>query len=260
MLGGLVITVTLSLAFRELRNKFWPFRQYTCKKLQLYKLPMNETSTGSIFSKIVIAIFFFAVLDLIFLNWWVLKKSESPAHIISYESTPSINNETTKIDGNLENVPVKNEAASPSPTPVPSPPPAATGNSSSGSVIVQTQYKEIFIPMGSGSTKSQTYSDLYGAEVTIDTTKYSTIESITFEASIWAEGGNGRAWAQIKNITDNNPLIESQISGSFATPTLKTSGRIPVPSGTKTYRVQAKTDITDFYAHVDDARLKIVLK
>ena len=41
---------------------------------------------------------------------------------------------------------------------------------------------------------------------------------------------------------------------------VKASGKIPFPSGAKTYRIQAKTDITNFAAHVENARLKITLK
>ena len=59
---------------------------------------------------------------------------------------------------------------------------------------------------------------------------------------------------------EKNPLIESQISGTAGTGEVKASGKIPFPSGAKTYRIQAKTDITDFAAHVENARLKITLK
>src|SRR3989344_4904044 len=126
--------------------------------------------------------------------------------------------------------------------------------------IIQTAQKEIFIPMGSGSTNSGTFSDLAGTDVTVDTAKYSQIESVVFEASIWVTGSNGRAWAQITNVNEKNPLIESQISGISGTGEVKASGKIPFPSGAKTYRIQAKTDITNFAAHVDNARLKITLK
>src|SRR3989344_3632675 len=83
---------------------------------------------------------------------------------------------------------------------------------------------------------------------------------VVSEASLWTDGGNGQAWAKLKNVSDNNPFIESQISSTSGVGEVKTSGKIPIPAGSKKYGVQAKTDITNFAAHVDNARLKIVLR
>lgn len=221
---------------------------------------MDEASAGSIFSKIIVAIFVLAIVDLLFINWWILKKSDS------LNTLPVADN--TFVDRAVPEPasspsPLENESESLTEGTVVSPTPTPSGNLSSGTtekVVVQTPNKEIFIPMGSGQTKSKTFADLYGVEIVIDTTKYSEIDYVAFEASVWVEDGNGRAWAQIKNVTDNNPLIESQVSNPTSTPTLKTSGKIPIPSGSKTYRVQAKTDLEQFAAHVENARLKIVLK
>lgn len=223
---------------------------------------MNEAGTSSILSKIVIAIFLVALLDLVFINWWLLHKSTN-------EATVSTRVADVKKDqnGNSDN----------SPTPLPSPTPvekiidknsnladqkttASPIPSPAGQTVVQTANKEIFIPMGSGQTKSGNFADLSGVEITIDSSKYANIDYVVFEASIWVEGGNGRAWAQVKNVDDNNAFIESQITNPTSTPTFKSSGKIPIPAGAKTYRVQAKTDLTDFAAHIENAHLKIVLK
>ncbi len=126
--------------------------------------------------------------------------------------------------------------------------------------VIQTGQKEIFIPVGSGSIKKRDWTDIPGLEVTIDTSKYPGIDSIVFEATIWPEGGNGSAYARINNISDSNPLIESQISNTSINGQLKTSGNIPLPTGSKKYGVQAKTDIENFPAHVENARIKITLK
>lgn len=223
---------------------------------------MDDVGTSSILSKIVIAIFLVALLDLVFINWWLLKKSTNEA-----------------VVGQVADV-VKNQNGSStnSPTPLPSPTPvekaveknislgadqkttASPVPSPAGQTVVQNANKEIFIPMGSGQTKSGVFVDLSGVEITIDSSKYTDIDYVVFQASIWVEGGNGRAWAQVKNVNDNNPFIESQISNPTSTPTFKSSGRIPIPTGAKTYRVQAKTDLTDYVAHVENAHLKIVLK
>lgn len=221
---------------------------------------MEETYAGSIFSKIVIAIFILAVFDLMFINWWVLTRSNSAIDI-----------------PNLEGQVVQTAQESPFPTatpasvvgsadilegtnPEPSASPLPSAKVEEEKVVVQTQYKEIFIPLGSGQTTSTTFADLAGAEVSIDTSKYGQIDYVLFEASVWVDGGNGRAWAQVKNVSDNNPFIESQISNPTSTPTLKSSGKVPISAGSKTYRVQAKTELEQYAAHIDNARLKIVLK
>ena len=126
--------------------------------------------------------------------------------------------------------------------------------------VVQTAQKEIFIPIGSGSTTSNSYANLSGVQVTIDWSKYSGVESAVFEANIWAVGGNGRAYAQLVNVTDSNPLNESTINSSSGSGEFKVSGKVPISSGVKTYGVRAKPDIVDFAAHVDNARIKITLK
>lgn len=223
---------------------------------------MDEVGTSSILSKIVIAIFLVALADLVFINWWLLNKS------------------TTEVAVNQVADVVKNQSESSTGSPIPLPSPSPTektidrGNSVSQEkivpspipspattpTVVQTASKEIFIPMGSGQTKSGDFTDLSGVEISIDSSKYTNIDYVVFEASIWVEGGNGRAWAQVKNVNDNNAFIESQISNPTSTPTFKSSGKIPMPGGSKTFRVQAKTDLADFAAHVENAHLKIVLK
>ena len=216
---------------------------------------MEQSLRSRILAKIGIAILAIALFDLAFVNWWILKDQRPPAW-------PSEVGRANVQDQNIES----------SPTPQPSSSPLVEPKSETKTIetktvvekqtqtIVQTAQKEIFVPMGQGSTNSSTFADLLGTDVTIDTSKYSAIDSVIFEASIWPEGGNGRAYTQIKNVTDNNPLIESQISSSSSSGVVKTSGKIPISSGQKTYRVQAKTDIVEFAAHVDNARLKITLK
>lgn len=221
---------------------------------------MEDNYTTSITTKIIAAIFVLVFLDLIFINWWVLKKS----YLTEKGATPS---EAGKV-----------VASSPSPSPKldnlsrdnkdveieadvsPTPSPTTVVSKSEEKVVVQNQYKEIFIPVGSGQTKNTSFVDIDGAEVSIDTNKYGQIDYAVFEGSVWVEGGNGRAWAQIVNVSDNNPLIESQISNPTSTPTLKTSSKIPLASGSKTYRIQARTELSDYAAHIDNGRLKIVLK
>lgn len=218
---------------------------------------MEQSLAGRILAKIGLAILAVALADLFFLNYWVYRNEKLKV-------------ENGKLDESrviADSSPSPSPFAAELPNPSPQPSPLAIGQAETKTIVekqtqtvIQTAQKELFIPIGSGSTSKDSYTDLSGLEVTIDTSRYSAIDSVVFEASLWVEGGNGQAVARIKNVTDSNPYIESQISNNSSTGTVKTSGKIPFPSGQKTYRVQAKTDITNFAAHVDNARIKITLK
>jgi len=214
---------------------------------------MDQSSSTKILGKLGLSILAISLFDLLFLNWWVYR----------YD----------KLKVKNENVQqrVIERDLSPSPTPVlsPAPSPAADNNVEKDvkvstvnrtETVVQTSQKEIFIPLGSSSTKSNSYAELAGLEVTIDPSKYWAIDSMIFEASLWVDGGNGRAWAQLYVVDDKNPLIESQVSNPTSSGVLKSSGKIPIPSASKTFRVQAKTDLVDYAAHVENARIKITLR
>lgn len=228
---------------------------------------MDDSLPSRIFTKLGVAILAVALLDLAFVNW-VIIKDQKAQNTETQESSrdkpadvPSPNQESSLNPSSSPQAQPKEVGASETNPPAGGQTPNQSGSGqASTQTIIQTAQKEIFIPMGTGSTNSGTFSDIAGTDVTVDTAKYSQIDSVVFEASIWVTGGNGRAWAQITNVGDKNPLIESQISGTSGTGEVKTSGKIPFPSGAKTYRIQAKTDITNFAAHVDNARLKITLK
>ncbi len=216
---------------------------------------MDEGSSKSIIIKIGLAILVIALLDLFFLNYLVFKnqKTSQESQVIEKDSRVIVEPSPSPIEV-VENQP------EPSFAPIPVGGTTETKTIVEKETVVQTAQKEIFIPVGSGSIKKKDWTDIPGLEVTIDTTKYSSIESIVFEATIWPEGGNGRAYARLKNISDSNPFIESQISNAGHSGELKTSGNIPFPTGAKKYGVQAKTDIENFEAHVENARIKITLK
>ena len=241
---------------KRLRLEELSARQDQGKQLQL--ICMDDVQSSRILGKIGLAILAVALADLFFLNYWIYKNENLNVKNGKLDKTREIAQESSPSPLIL---------ASPSLTDEPSLSPPSVAPTETKTVIekqtqtiVQTAQKEIFVPMGSGSSNSNTFADLFGVEVTIDTSKYGAIDSVVFEASLWVEGGNGQAVARIRNVTDNNPYVESQISNNSGTGTVKTSGKIPFPLGQKTYRVQAKTDITNFAAHVENARLKITLK
>ena len=221
---------------------------------------MDEGASGRILGKIGLAILAIALVDLGFLNYWVVKNDKLVTGVVTALNSRQDKSEdkSTADSGQLQGA-----ESEPSPTP---PPPPQTEKTSTVSdtlktpTVVQNAQKEIFISLGSGSTKSNDWAELAGLQVTIDFSKYSGIDSMVFSGSVWVDGGNGRAWGELYNSDDKTLLIESRISSPTGTATLMTSGNIPIPAGAKTYKVYAKTDLTDYAAHVDNARIKITLK
>lgn len=213
---------------------------------------MEKSLLSRILAKFSIAIIAIALLDLVYLNYLVIGGKN-----IGGESRPVSSPGVSTEDLS---------SSSPEPEASPQTPQqegagqAKTVVEKQTATIVQTAQKEIFIPMGAGSTKSRDFADLTSTDVTIDTSKYSNIESVVFEASVWVEGGNGASYAQLYNVSDKTGYFESQLTNNTGTAVAKTSGNLPLPNGQKTYRVRAKTDIVEFAANVSNARLKITLK
>lgn len=216
---------------------------------------MEQSLLSRILSKIAVAILVLALFDLLYLNWWVIKSQKSKVESQNLEPARAV-----------EAIPSPTPEASPIPSPV-SEPKTETKTVETKTVveretqtIVQTAQKEIFIPIGTGSTKKNSYDDLAGLEVTVDTGKYSAIESVVFEASVWVQDGNGKAFAQLYNVSDKHPVWNSEISTNSAKGVLTTSAKITLDGGARIYQVQAKTNLTEFAAHVENARLKITLR
>lgn len=226
---------------------------------------MEQSLASKILAKIGLAILVVALFDLAILNWWIFKKN--PSEPLASKPGSGANAVVSPPPG-IVLVSPSPLALLPTPQPSPTAQPVALNQSQTQSpqtivqnqTIIQTPQKEIYIPIGSGSSKSATYADVSGAEVVIDTNQYPPIDYMVFQASIWVNNGNGRAWARIINVNDNNPFIESEISSSSPTGEFKVSGKIPFVYGPKTYRIQEKTDITDYAANVGNAMIKIVLK
>ncbi len=214
----------------------------------------NSSLLSKILAKIGIAILAVALFDLVYLNYLTFKGegAKQEARTVDLKPTPA---------------PIASQEPSAANTPVPSAVPQASSQPSTPpttnvtqQTIVQTAQKEIFIPVGDGSTNSHSYVNLSGAQVTIDSSNYSGVASVDFEASLWVTGGNGKAYAQLYNITAGHPVWNSELSNSSGTGVLLVSPTISLDSGQNTYVIQAKTDITDWSANVTTGRIKIVLR
>ncbi len=116
--------------------------------------------------------------------------------------------------------------------------------------------KEIYIPFGSGSTKSLDWVELAGVESVIDSADYPNTKSMIFEASLKVPTANGRVYAKIFNVTDKHDVWGSEVSSEGPTSYRAESANITLSPGRKLYRVMMKSTM-GYEAILDWARIKI---
>lgn len=116
--------------------------------------------------------------------------------------------------------------------------------------------KEYSIFMGSGSTVSREWVDINSASVRLDTSKYTSIKEIRFEAALSILGGE--VSVRLKNKTTSGVYYDTIMSHNTSTSTWKTSAPLSLPSGDFEYIVQLKSSSGEL-AKVDGSRIKIIL-
>lgn len=212
--------------------------------------------------KIGVAILLIALVDLAYVNYWMLQNSKQKVvddrqinnnSPIGGQSTPPASPISTPIAS------TKPQTSSSVPTPTPTTI-IKEQTTVQNQTVVQTAQKEIFIPIGDGASTNNSYTNLPGVQVTVDSSKYIGIASVVFEANIYVTGGNGKMYAQLYNSTAGRPVWFSEISTSSGSGTLMTSSPITLDPGQNTYVVQAKTDMTGYPANVLSSRIHITLK
>lgn len=116
--------------------------------------------------------------------------------------------------------------------------------------------KEFFVPLGSGSSTSDDWTDVSGIQVYVDSSQYGKIKSVVFEASLYTPTGNQTASARLYNATDNHPVWFSDVSLDGGTPKLLISAPVALGSGNKLYKVQMKTQLK-FKTNLEQSRIHI---
>lgn len=116
--------------------------------------------------------------------------------------------------------------------------------------------KEIYIPLGSGSTKSESWVELPGVETVIDSADYPNIKSMIFEASLKIPTANGRVYVKLLNVSDKHDVWGSEVSSEGSTSYRAESANITLSPGRKLYRVMMKSTM-GFEAILDWARIKV---
>lgn len=124
--------------------------------------------------------------------------------------------------------------------------------------IAQTSVKEFYIPFGTGSSSADDWTDVPGLAANVDSTKYSSINTVVFEATIRIPTGNQTAFARLYNVTGKHPVWNSEVSIEGGTTQLVTSKSVALDNGNNLYQVQMKTSLK-YQAFLDQTRLHIIL-
>lgn len=119
--------------------------------------------------------------------------------------------------------------------------------------------KEIYIPLGQGSTDSQQWVEIPGAEAVIDEGNFSGIKSIILEASLRVPTGNSRVHVKLFNVTEKHDVWFSEVWVEGLQSKREESKPISLGLGRKLYRIMMKSTMGREVI-LDQARLKIVLE
>jgi len=117
--------------------------------------------------------------------------------------------------------------------------------------------REYYIPFGSGSGNYSDWTDIPGLAAFVESTSYSNVKSITFEASLHIPTGNEIASVRLVNATDGRVIANSELNFNGNTDSvLLSSPQITLDYGQKLYKVQLKTQLQST-AVVDQSRIHI---
>lgn len=121
-----------------------------------------------------------------------------------------------------------------------------------------TVTRELYLPIGSGNTKSSSWVSLDGAEIAVDTSKYGNIKEAYFQASLRIPTGNGTVTAKLYNVTDKHDVWFSEVSQEGFKTGIK-EAKIDIVKGSKIYKVYLKSTL-EAEAVLDLARLKLIVE
>lgn len=194
----------------------------------------------------ILAIINLAALDFLIVRSGVLNEKQKPSELTAVKEQFCPNSCLSKI----------NEATS-SLKLAPATAEKTTTQSSASAPVQSSGVKEFFVAFGSGSNATDDWADVPGLVAYIDSTKYGSIKTVTFEASVRIPTGNETAYVRLFNATDKHPVWFSEMSLEGGTPKLLISKSITLDSGNKLYQVQMKTSLK-YQAILDQARAHII--
>ncbi len=209
----------------------------------------------------IVTVLILIISDLIFINYrlismqnqtdaFSLKATENLASPSSSEVTPGISNQSQLEPDLIRTIEEATRSLSQKVV-------ALESKQSPQQITQDTAAKEYYIPLGTGIVTAVDWTDIGGAEAYVVPANLGEISEMYFEASAYAQ--SGRIYVRLRNVTDNIGLFESEISLESSTPTLVSSGKIPVPKVTKLYRVQMKSAL-GVPGTLTNARIKLFIK
>lgn len=123
--------------------------------------------------------------------------------------------------------------------------------------IIQSNIKEYFIPLGSGSGSANDWTDIDGLIANVDLGTFQNIKEINFEISVNVPTANQTVWVRLYNKTDKHPVWNSEVNAN-GTGGYMVSQPLIYDKGEKTYQVQIKTQL-NYPANITQSRLHIKL-
>lgn len=132
------------------------------------------------------------------------------------------------------------------PTPTPAVKPTVTGAS---------RTREVYVPLGSGSTKNQEWVDI-GGQAYIDTRQYQVKEAY-FEASL--KSNSGGVWARLVNKNEGDYIAGSEVTSNTSSFVLVRSGKLSLPGGNKLYGVQLRSE-TQQEVFIENAKVRLLVQ
>ena len=118
------------------------------------------------------------------------------------------------------------------------------------------QVTYIQIP-GEFSTTSLNWVDVSGSDVYIDKyNDYGDSATISWEAFIHTEHGNGETHVRLYDVTHNIGVDRSEISSNSSVTKLVLSQSLPLWKGNNLYRIQVKSQ-SGFSSYFDSGRIKV---
>jgi len=186
-------------------------------------------------------LFFLIALDLILINYQLLRISTEPTVVSVPTAAPS---------------PLPSPVPT-APLPVESPLPSSQPSPSFPQSISKTKTVSYLPIPGTGQTSANSWLDIPGTEFYFSTQDYPHLIESYFEANFKLQNGNGQAFVRLFDITAGIEVWSSDLVTTGQQFTAVTSDKLTLRSGNHLYRVQAKSLTADTVIY-NSGRLKIV--
>lgn len=103
--------------------------------------------------------------------------------------------------------------------------------------------KDYYVPLGTGVSSAFAWEAVPGAQVKLDFSSYTSIKTISLEASTFVPTGNESVSVRLYNVTDQHPVWNSEMMIDANTVDIKTSPPLIYDTGEKLYQIQMKTQL-----------------